>query len=48
MEQPNYSPNYQQEPQDYMGQPTYTPEMAISNIVGQIDPATIKSQQPYI
>ena len=32
-----------QQQQDYQeqGVPTYTPEMAISNIVGQIDPATI-------
>ena len=35
-QQPQYPQDYQEQ-----GVPTYTPEMAISNIVGQIDPATI-------
>jgi len=36
----NYPQNYQQDNSD-LGMPSYTPEMAISNIVGQIDPSTI-------
>ena len=34
----NYQP---QQPQEEQGMPMYTPEGSISNIVGQIDPATI-------